>query len=81
MLIEEVIEFFGKIPPFPVPRQRYIKSHNRRCKHGILCKGTVIRYQGGPAPENLYIIKKGEVKVSIKNENDEDFVDCGTKAT
>ena len=38
-------------------------------------KGKTIQYQGGPAPEYLYIIKKGEVKVSIKNENEDVFVD------
>src|SRR4030043_1168017 len=38
-------------------------------------KGTFIQYQGGTAPDFVYVIKKGAVKVSIKNENAEVFVD------
>jgi CBS domain-containing protein len=37
-------------------------------------KGTFIQTQGGSA-DYLYIIKKGEVKVSIKNENEDVFLD------
>jgi CRP-like cAMP-binding protein len=38
-------------------------------------KGTFIQYQGGVAPDFVYVIKKGAVKVSIENENEEVFVD------
>jgi CBS domain-containing protein len=37
-------------------------------------KGTFIQTQGGSA-DYLYIIKKGEVKVAIKNENEDVFLD------
>jgi CBS domain-containing protein len=75
MLIEEVIEFLGKIPPFQFLDDDTLKALTGGVNMEFYPKGTVIQYQGGPAPENLYIIKKGEVKVSIKNENDEVFVD------
>ena len=75
MLIEEVIEFLGKIPPFQFLDDDTLKAITGDVNMEFYPKGTVIQYQGGPAPENLYIIKKGEVKVSIKNENDEVFVD------
>jgi len=75
MLIEEVIEFLGKIPPFQFLDDDTLKAITGGVNMEFYPKGTVIQYQGGPAPENLYIIKKGEVKVSIKNENDEVFVD------
>lgn len=75
MLIGEVIEFLGKIPPFQFLDDDTLKAITGGVNMEFYPKGTVIQYQGGPAPENLYIIKKGEVKVSIKNENDEVFVD------
>ncbi len=75
MLVEEVIEFLRKIPPFQFLDDETLKSIISSVNMEFYPKGTVIQYQGGPAPEYLYVIKKGEVKVSIKNENDEVFVD------
>ncbi|HMK48877.1 MAG TPA: DUF294 nucleotidyltransferase-like domain-containing protein [Thermodesulfovibrionales bacterium] len=75
MLVTEVIEFLRKIPPFQFLDDENLKSIISSVKMEFYPKGTVVQYQGGPAPEYLYVIKKGEVKVSIKNENDEVFVD------
>jgi CBS domain-containing protein len=75
MLVEEVIEFLRKIPPFQFLDDETLKSIISSVNMEFYPKGTIIQYQGGPAPEYLYVIKKGEVKVSIKNENDEVFVD------
>ena len=75
MLVTEVIEFLRNIPPFQFLDDENLKSIISSVKMEFYPKGTVVQYQGGPAPEYLYVIKKGEVKVSIKNENDEVFVD------
>jgi len=75
MLVTEVIEFLRNIPPFQFLDDETLKSIISSVKMEFYPKGTVVQYQGGPAPEYLYVIKKGEVKVSIKNENDEVFVD------
>lgn len=75
MLTEEVIEFLSKIPPFQFLDNSTLKQLVSGVTMEFFPKGTAIQYQGGPAPEYIYVIKKGEVKVSIKNETDEVFVD------
>lgn len=75
MLIEEVIEFLRKIPPFQFLDDPTLKNITSGISMEFYPKGSVIQYQGGPAPEYLSIIKKGEVKVVIRNETDEVFVD------
>ncbi len=75
MLTEEVIEFLHKIPPFQFLDNATLKQLVSGVTMEFFPKGTAIQYQGGPAPEYIYVIKKGEVKVSIKNESEEVFVD------
>lgn len=75
MLIEDVIEFLKKIPPFQFLDDTTLKNITRGVSMEFYPKGTVIQSQGGPAPGYLYVIKKGEVKVFITNENEEVFVD------
>lgn len=75
MIIEDVIEFLSNIPPFQFLDEATLKNLVSDLSMEFYPKGTVIQYQGGPAPKFLYIIKKGEVKVFIKKENEEVFVD------
>ena len=75
MLIEEVIEFLRKVPPFQFLDDETLKDITTGVTMEFYPKGTSIQYQGGPAPKYLHVIKKGEVKVFIKNENEEVFVD------
>ncbi len=75
MLIEEVIEFLKKIPPFQFLDDTTLKNITRDLSMEFYPKGSTIQYQGGPTPNYLYIIKKGAVKVVITKENEEVFVD------
>ena len=75
MLIEDVIEFLQKVPPFQFLDASALKDITSGVTMEFYPKGTFLQYQGGPAPSYLHVIKKGEVKVSIKNENEEVFVD------
>lgn len=75
MIIEEVLEFLRKIPPFQFFDEASLKNIASGIYMEFYPKGTTIQYQGGPASEYLHIIKKGEVKVIIKSETDEVFVD------
>jgi len=71
MIIEDVIDFMRKVPPFQFLDDSTLKDITSGIAMEFYPKGTFIQKQGGPAPEYLYIIKKGEVKVFIKNENED----------
>jgi CBS domain-containing protein len=75
MIIEDVIDFMRKVPPFQFLEDSALRDITAKISMEFYPKGTMIQYQGGPAPEYLYIIKKGEVKVFITNESEEVFVD------
>jgi CBS domain-containing protein len=75
MIIEDVIDFMRKVPPFQFLDDSTLRDITSGISMEFYPKGTFIQKQGGPAPEYLYIIKKGEVKVFIKNENEDVFVD------
>ena len=75
MIIEDVIDFLRKVPPFQFLDDSTLKEIISDASMEFYPKGTFIQYQGGAAPDFVYVIKKGAVKVSIKNENEEVFVD------
>lgn len=75
MIVEEAINFIKKIPPFQFLDDETLKDITKDISMEFYPKGTTILYQGAPAPKYLYVIKKGEVKVSIKNLGQELFVD------
>ena len=75
MIIADLMEFLRKIPPFQFLDDITLKDILSGVSMEFYPKGTTIQYQGGPVSEYLQVIKKGEVKVSIKNENEEVFVD------
>jgi CBS domain-containing protein len=74
MIIEDVIDFLRKVPPFQFLDDSTLKDITGSISMEFYPKGTFIQTQGGSA-DYLYIIKKGEVKVSIKNENEDVFLD------
>ena len=75
MIIADLMEFLRKIPPFQFLDDITLKDILNGVSMEFYPKGTTIQYQGGPVSEYLQVIKKGEVKVSIKNENEDVFVD------
>ena len=75
MILDEFIEFIKKVPPFQFLDEGTLKNIAGNVSMEFYPNGTTILYQGGPAPDFLYIIKKGVVKVSIKNAEEEVFVD------
>lgn len=75
MLIDDIIDFMKKVPPFQFLDDDALRNITADISMEFYPKGITIHYQGGPAPEYLYIIKKGGVRVFIKNENEEVFVD------
>jgi CBS domain-containing protein len=74
MIIEDVIDFLKKVPPF----QSLADAELKRIAEGISMefypKGLTILHQDGPPSEYLRIIKKGGVKVFIKSGDDEEVV-------
>ena len=75
MIIDDLMEFLRKIPPFQFLDDITLRDILSGVSMEFYPKGTTIQYQGGPVSEYLQVIKKGEVKVSIKNENEDVFVD------
>jgi signal-transduction protein with cAMP-binding, CBS, and nucleotidyltransferase domain len=74
MIIEDVIDFLRKVTPFQLLDDNTLKDITGSISMEFYPKGAFIQTQGGPA-DYLYIIKKGEVKVAIKNENEDVFLD------
>ena len=75
-IIEEVIEFLHKVPPFQFLDEETLRSITKNVSMEFYPKGTTILYQGGPASEYVKIIKKGGVKVSLGfSEADEVVID------
>ncbi len=74
MIIEDVIDFLKKVPPF----QSLADAELKRIAEGISMefypKGLTILHQDGPPSEYLRIIKKGGVKVFIKSGDEEEVV-------
>ena len=51
MIIEEVIEFLRKIPPFQFFDEASLKNITSGISMDFFPKGSTIQYQGGPASE------------------------------
>jgi len=75
MIIEDIIDFLREVPPFQFLDDSTLKDIISDASMEFYPKGTFIQYQGGAAPDFVYVIKKGAVKVFIKNESDEIFID------
>ncbi len=64
MMIEEVTEFLGKVPPFQLLDTQQLTAVAHGVSMEFYQKGTLILKQGGKASNYLYVIKKGAVRVS-----------------
>ncbi|NJD57115.1 MAG: cyclic nucleotide-binding/CBS domain-containing protein [Nitrospirae bacterium] len=73
MVIEEVIDFLGNIPPFQQLDAPLLKKAAESAAIEFYPRGTFILVQDGPPSEFLRVIRKGGVKVFIKNDKDVDM--------
>lgn len=74
MILEDVINFLKKEPPFQFLDENTLKSVAGSLSMEFYPKDTVILRQDGPASDSLRIIKKGGVKILMRSENSEDVV-------
>lgn len=74
MIIDEIIDFLEKVPPFQFLNEAELKSIAMDISMEFYEKGATILYQDGPASEYLHVIKKGEVKVFITSNEGEDIL-------
>ncbi len=75
-VIEEVIDYLRKVPPFQFLDEETLKTITKDVSMEFYPKGTTIVYQGGPLGEHIRVIKKGGAKVSLGfSEADEVIID------
>lgn len=74
MVIEDVISFLKKAPPFQFLDEKTLEDVARKVSIEYYPKGTVIIQQEGPPSEHLKIIKKGGVKVFMETEDKEEVL-------
>jgi CBS domain-containing protein len=74
MMIESIIEFLKKVPPFQSLDDAELKSIAEGISMEFYPKGFIILHQDGPASEYLKIIKKGAVKVYIKSSDEKEVI-------
>ncbi|HWR73391.1 MAG TPA: cyclic nucleotide-binding domain-containing protein, partial [Nitrospirota bacterium] len=68
MILEDVIAFLKKVPPFQFLDEAELKSVAANLSMEFYPKDMVIMQQDGPPSDALRIIKKGGVKVSMISE-------------
>jgi len=69
MIIEDVIAFLKKVPPFQFLEEADLIAVARNLSMEFYPKDTIILEQDGPPSDALRIIKKGGVKVSMVSED------------
>ncbi len=69
MILEDVIAFLKKVPPFQFLPDKDLKTVAENLTMEFYPKDTVVLKQDGPPSEALRIIKKGGVKVSMASED------------
>lgn len=74
MIIEDIINFLKKVPPFQFLGHELVTNLASSLSMEFFPKNTVILTQDGPPSDALRIIKKGEVKVSMRSEGGEEVV-------
>ncbi|HTR45447.1 MAG TPA: DUF294 nucleotidyltransferase-like domain-containing protein [Thermodesulfovibrionales bacterium] len=74
MILEDVISFLKKVPPFQFLDDATLKSVAGSLSMEFYPKDTVILKQGGAPSDSLRIIKKGSVKIVMTSENGDDVV-------
>lgn len=79
MLTEDAFKLLKKTRPFTFLDNADLKSMTREMLMEFYPKGRTIYSQDGPAPEHLYIIQSGTVKVFVRtNEGEELLAGCRT---
>jgi CBS domain-containing protein len=74
MIIEEVIEFFKRVPPFQFLDEAALRKITAGVSMEYYPKGSTILYQDGPPSEYLRVIKKGAAKVFVKSKEGEEIL-------
>ncbi|OGW25605.1 MAG: hypothetical protein A2X55_05535 [Nitrospirae bacterium GWB2_47_37] len=74
MILEDVIEFLKKAPPFQFLDESVLKTVANSISMEFYPKDTLILKQDGPPSESLRIIKKGGVKVYMQSGSDDEVV-------
>ena len=69
MILEDVITFLKKVPPFQFLDEADLKAVAANLSMEFYPKDLVILQQDGPPSDSLRIIKKGGVKVSMVAED------------
>ena len=72
MILEDVIGFMKKEPPFQFLDEATLKSVAKSLSMEFYPKGTIILKQDGPPSDSLRIIKKGAVKLLMRSEDGAD---------
>jgi CBS domain-containing protein len=73
MILEEVVQFLKKIPPFHFLEPTVLAGVAQDMALDFYPKDTIILKQNGPASSSLRIIKKGAVKVLMGTEEGEEI--------
>lgn len=74
MVLEEVIGFLKKVPPFQFLDEEILRDIASRITVEYYPKDTVILRQDGQPSEYLRIIKKGSVKVFVRTKDNEEVL-------
>jgi len=72
--IQEITEFFQKTPPFNRLDGETIEHTARRVSIEFYPKGLAILRQNGPPCEALHLVKRGEVKVFVQDEQGDEIL-------
>ncbi|MCX7913133.1 MAG: DUF294 nucleotidyltransferase-like domain-containing protein [Thermodesulfovibrionales bacterium] len=64
-ILEEVISFLKKVPPFQFLDDETLSSITEDVSMDFYPKGTTIVYQDGPLGDYIRVIKRGAVKVTV----------------
>jgi CBS domain-containing protein len=74
LLVEDVIEFLRRVPPFQFLDEKALRITADGISMEYYPKSSMILHQDGPPSEYLRIIKKGGVKVFVKSDNGEEVL-------
>ena len=74
MLLEEVILFLKRFPPFQFLEDSLLKTITNNLSLEFYPKNTVILKQFGPPSDSVKVIKKGGVEVLMRSDSGEDVV-------
>ncbi|MGC1402029.1 MAG: DUF294 nucleotidyltransferase-like domain-containing protein [Thermodesulfobacteriota bacterium] len=74
MLLDEVVQFLKRFPPFQFLDEIQLKNIAQNLSMEFYPQGTVILKQFGPPSDSVKVIKKGGVEVRMRSDSGEDVV-------